>query len=60
MKVYSLGLHLINLHSIHFTLMNTHRAGLNTYEHINSESSVLYPGKIKPTGAEKEADNSSL
>lgn len=32
MKIYSFGLDLINLYSMHFTSMNTHIGGPNIYE----------------------------
>lgn len=32
MQMHSLGLDLINVYSLHFTLMNHHINGLNTYE----------------------------
>lgn len=34
MKIYRFGLNLINLHSIHFALMNSQVGGLNIYEHV--------------------------
>ena len=35
MKIHSLGLDLMHVCSLHLTLMNSHRGGLNTYEYTS-------------------------